>query len=78
MPWLVWFSGLSAGLETKELPVQFPARAHAWVASQVPSRGQARGNRTLMFPSFSPSPFLKINKENLFKKRIFLLPWTCL
>ena len=26
-------------LQTKGLPVQFPVRAHAWVAGQVPSRG---------------------------------------
>ena len=27
--WLVWLNGLSAGLQTKGLPVQFPVRAHA-------------------------------------------------
>ena len=31
--------------------VQFPVRAHAWVAGQVPSRGCVRGNHTMMFPS---------------------------
>ena len=31
MPWLVWLSGLSAGLRTKRSPVRFPVRAHAWV-----------------------------------------------
>ena len=35
-PWLVWLSGLSAGLFIKGLPVPFPVRAHAWVAGQVP------------------------------------------
>ena len=34
-PWLVWFSGLRATLWTRRLPVQFPVRAHAWIASQV-------------------------------------------
>ena len=34
--WLVWFSGLSAGLQTERSPVRFPVRAHAWVAGQVP------------------------------------------
>ena len=61
-PWLVWLSGWSASLKTKGLPVQFPVRAHAWVAGQVPSRGHARGNHTLIFlsPSFSfPSPLSK-------------------
>ena len=61
LPWLVWLSGLSASLRTKGLPVQFPVRAHAWVAGQVPSRGHVRGNHTLMFlSSFSlPSPLSK-------------------
>ena len=30
---------LSAGLQTKGLPVQFLVRAHAWVAGQVPCGG---------------------------------------
>ena len=34
--------------------VQFPVRANAWVASQVPSRGYVKGNHTLMFLSLSP------------------------
>ena len=29
----VWLSGLSAGLQTKRLQVQFSVRAHAWVAA---------------------------------------------
>ena len=39
-PWLVWLSGLSAGLQTKGSPVRFPVRAHLWVVGQVPSRGR--------------------------------------
>ena len=64
LSWLVWLSGLSAGLRTKESPVWFPVRAHAWVAGQVPSRGCVRGNHTLMFLTFSffLLPSLKINK----------------
>ena len=42
-PWLVWLSGLSAGLQTKGSPVRFPVRAHAWDAGQVPSWGHKRG-----------------------------------
>ena len=38
-PWLEWLSGLSAGLRTKGLQVQFPVRAHAWVAGQDPGGG---------------------------------------
>ena len=49
-PWLVWLSGLSIGLWTKRSQVQFPVRAHAWVAGQVPSWGHARGSQ-LMFLS---------------------------
>ena len=42
--------------------VQFPVRAHAWVAGHVPSGGSMRGNHTLMFLSLSfsfPSPLSK-------------------
>ena len=31
LPWLVWLSGLSTGLQTKGSLVWFPAGAHAWV-----------------------------------------------
>ena len=48
-PWLVWLSGLSASLQTKGSWVQFPVRAQAWVAGQVPSRECERGNHTVMF-----------------------------
>ena len=70
-PWLVWLSGLSAGLRTKGSPVQFPVRAHAWVAGQVPSRGNMRGNHTLMFLflSFSLPLSLKIIHKILKKKK---------
>ena len=53
LPWLVWLSGLSAGLQTKGSLVHFPVRAHAWLVGQVPSRGCTRGNHTLMFLSTS-------------------------
>ena len=39
LPWLVWLNGLSTGLQTKGSLVQFPVRAHSWVAGQVPSGG---------------------------------------
>ena len=38
-PWLVWLSGLGAALRIKASLVQYPGRAHAWVAGQVPSMG---------------------------------------
>ena len=50
------------GLQTKALLVQFPVRAHAWATGQIPSRGHARGNHTLIFLSLSfsfPSPLSK-------------------
>ena len=39
LPWLVWLSGLSAGLRTTGSPIQFLFRARAWVAGQVPIGG---------------------------------------
>ena len=60
--WLVWLSGMSAGLWTKGSRVQLPIRAHTWVVGQVPSRGCTRGKHTLMFLSLSfsfPSPLSK-------------------
>ena len=41
-PWLVWLSGLNAGLRTKESPVQFLVSAHAWAAGQVPNGGHKK------------------------------------
>ena len=64
-PWLVWLSGLSAGLQTKGSLVQFLVRTHAWVAGQIPSREHARGNHTQMFLSLC----LKINKYSLKPER---------
>ena len=54
-PWLVWLSGLSVSLWTERLTVQFPVRAHAWVAGQVPSRGRTWEATThWCFPLFLP------------------------
>ena len=69
--WLVWLSGLNAGLQTKGLLVQFPVRVYAWVAGQVPSWGvhekQPHIDASLpVSPSFPL--YLKINK-------IFLKIW---
>ena len=50
LPWLVWLSGLSIGLQAERLLVRFPVRAYAMVAGQVPSWGHVRGNY-LMFLS---------------------------
>ena len=70
VPWLLWLSGLGAGLWTKRMSVWFPVRAHARVAGQVPSCECVRGNQSIHLshrcfsPSLSPSlpPSLKINK----------------
>ena len=56
----MWLSGVSAGLGTKRLQIRFPVSAHAWVVGQVPSRGCAGGNHTLMFLPLS----LKANKKS--------------
>ena len=61
-PWLLWLSGLSAGLRTKGSQVHFPVRAQVWVSGQVPSKGWVRSNNTLVFLSLSfsiPSPLSK-------------------
>ena len=62
-PWLVWLSGLSSRLQSKGLPVRFPVRAHAWVASQVLSRGHVRGKHTLMFLSLCFSLLSPLSKN---------------
>ena len=66
-PWLVWLSGLSASLQTKGSPVQFPVRAHAWVLGWVPRGGCSRGNHTLMLPFLSPSLPLSLEINKLIK-----------
>ena len=37
-PWLVWLSGLSAGLRSKGSLVQFPVSTRTWVTGPVTSR----------------------------------------
>ena len=59
-PWLVWLSGLSAELQSKWLPVQFPARAHTWVAGQVPVGGGTFERQPHNSVRFSSSPFLSL------------------
>ena len=56
-------SGLVIVPLTKRSPVQFLVRAHTWVVGQVPSRGHARDNHTLMFLS------LKITFKKSKKKK---------
>ena len=74
LPWLVWLSGLSAGLQTEGLPVWFQVRAHAWVAGQVPSEGRARGSHPLLFLSLSLSFPLCLKKK---KKRSIYCGAVC-
>ena len=62
--WLMWFSGLSAGLWTKVSLVRFPVRAHAWVAGRGQVGGMWEATTNWCFsPSISPSLSLKINKN---------------
>ena len=61
-PWLVWLSGLSAGLWTGGSPVWFPVGVQVWVVGQVPGGEHVGGNQTLIFLSLSfsfPSPLFK-------------------
>ena len=69
MPWLVWLSGLSTGLQTQRLLVLFPIRAHSWGVSQVPSWEPERGNPSMIlfmmiFLPFSFSPFSPFSNNN--------------
>ena len=64
VPWLVWLSGLSVGLQTKGSPVRFQVRAHAWVVGQFSSRECLSGNHTGCFSSsLSPSLFLSLRSK---------------
>lgn len=38
-PWLMWLTGLNAGLTMEKLQVQIPVRARAWIAGGVPNWG---------------------------------------
>ena len=76
LPWLLWLSGWSAGLQTERLLVRFLVRAHAWVGGRSPFGGTREATsqcffHTLMFLSLSFFlPFsLKINK---ILKRVFM------
>ena len=42
VPWLVWLSVLSTGLQTEKSLVRFLVRAHAWVAGWSPLGGGVR------------------------------------
>ena len=73
-PWLVWLSGLSSSLQTKGSLVQFPVRAHSYVASQVSSVGgqacERQAHIDISLPlSLSLPLCLKLNK--IFLKIIF-------
>ena len=76
--YLLWLSGLSAGLQTRGSRVRFPVRAHAWVVGQVPNGQCLRGNHTLMFlslsfilPSISPKINKQTNKSNIFFLKVY-------
>ena len=64
-PWLVWVSGLSAGLQTKGSLVRFPVRGCAWVVGKVRRSGAGGGGARERQPiDFSlsfclPSPLAK-------------------
>ena len=56
LPWLVWLSRLNAELQTKGLQVQFPVRAHAWVAATL-------SERQLLLSFSFPCPLSKKTKS---------------
>ena len=69
--WAAWLSCFGVVLQTKTSPVQFPVRAHAWVAGSVPGWGTCKRQlisvsliHRCFSPSLSPSLLisLKINK----------------
>ena len=60
---------IERGLRIKGSPVQFPVRAHAWVADQVPGGGHVRGNHTLMFLSLSFSFLSPFSKNKILKNK---------
>ena len=63
--WLLWLSGLSASLQTKGLPVQFPVRAHAWVAGRLGACERQPIDTCLAHKYFSPflSPSLPLKNK---------------
>ena len=75
-PWLMWLSGLTAGLQTIGFLVLFPVQAHAWVAGQVSSGGCMRGNRTLMFLSLSFSLLSPLSKNKYINKILKKIRWN--
>ena len=65
LPWLVGVSGLSAGLQTKNIPSLIPFQGTCQGVDQVPSWGHARGSLSMFFSHINVS-FL------------FLPPFPCL
>ena len=65
-PWLVQLSGLNSSLGTERLPVRFPVRAYAWVASQAPDGGVQKARDQCI--SCSSSMFLSLSFLSPFSK----------
>ena len=51
-PWLVWFSGLSASLQSKGSLVGSPIRAHAWASAQDPRVCERHPHIAVSLPLF--------------------------
>ena len=90
VPWPVWFSGLSAVLQSQMSQVRFPVMAHARVGDQVPSGGCVRDNWSMYLSHisdvsvaywcFSPSlsPFLPFSlKRNKILRIIKKRKYMC-
>ena len=86
-PWLVWLSGLSAGLWTKGSLVQFPVRAHVWLWTRPLVEGGIWEAANWCFsPSLSLSLNLSLKINKLLKKWLeggwklpeaVSFPWVC-
>ena len=79
LPWLVWLSGLSAGLQTKGSPVRFPGWALAWVTGQVPWWECVRGNPSMFWAKkpvtmFWPNVLVFTHNETELQNKLSELP----
>ena len=57
LPWLLWLSGLSTGLQTKGSPVGFPVRAQARSPVETQSCLKRQPHLDVSLPLFLP-PYL--------------------
>ena len=78
-PWPAWLSWLGILPQGERLPVQFPVRAHAWVAGLVSGWGTCERQPVdvslthwCFYLSLSPSLPLSLKMSKIFLKNIFM------